>query len=357
MSDGTNNNLSSPLIINAQDKIRRTCFNPYCQIEETPDKKHSQCSRCKFAKYCKNGSCQKSHWKYGHKLLCVPTSTVGNINKFSEENIKSMYHQESGHFGCDNPPCKKLETKSEPFLQCSRCETPRYVLDIRFITNFTMVKIYLLLVYLFPRILSSCIHNIGIAPNCARDGCQPVCKVLKVDSVSDHAYELASKRLERFQERYEPLLRELSYYSLRTRFDSNSDDNLFKTHVCTVVLKDSPSKKNKKPTLYIYSICNEHYSILSPEGQSAFHKLHNHSNSESDLALFYYLKYEDAWAINSYFKTTTEWDTKNIFFLQHSKTDQLQALHNLIEITKQTINDMAEGKANNLKAATKMSKT
>mmetsp|Transcript_37693 Transcript_37693/g.38145 ORF Transcript_37693/g.38145 Transcript_37693/m.38145 type:complete len:128 (+) Transcript_37693:152-535(+) len=127
MSDDTNSNINSPLIINAQDKIRRTCFNPNCQIEETADKKLSQCSRCKFAKYCKNGSCQKLHWRHGHKRFCWPTSTVVNDNNKIREKkdvIERLYNT-TGHFGCDNPQCQKLETKSETFLQCSRCRTTR----------------------------------------------------------------------------------------------------------------------------------------------------------------------------------------------------------------------------------------
>lgn len=77
---------------------------------------------------------KKIHWGYGHKNICLPVTTGNTIISKEEDNeqkkelINSLYKKESCHFKCHNPKCNKLETKSETYLQCSRCEYARYVL-------------------------------------------------------------------------------------------------------------------------------------------------------------------------------------------------------------------------------------
>lgn len=47
----------------------RICFNPTCCKSEPRGEKFKQCSRCKAAIYCSQ-SCQKAHFKAGHKKVC-----------------------------------------------------------------------------------------------------------------------------------------------------------------------------------------------------------------------------------------------------------------------------------------------
>ena len=58
-------------------------------------------------------------------------------------------------------------------------------------------------------------HDLDIAPKSARKR-----KINRgFDSAAVHAYELATKRIAKFKDQYEPLLRSMCHFSLRTRCD------------------------------------------------------------------------------------------------------------------------------------------
>jgi hypothetical protein len=177
------------------------------------------------------------------------------------------------------------------------------------------------------------------------------------------------QRMAKFIEQYSPLLVQASFFALRTGFGNNED--LYETHVANIILQDIPPSSNAKPPmLYIKAVLPvkivdlpEFWKNRFQFGRRKMLQMIDMTNVYSGIynvsPLVTYPYEEEGWVeapAQSYAfardKMTIHEDCEKLGS-NLSKQLQQRALISQVIKYKQTINEMAMGKANDLRSLPK----
>jgi hypothetical protein len=269
--------------------------------------------------------------------------------------IKKMYNERSVlRTICAYPPCGITETRTKPHKQCAKCKCAKYCSNECYKAHYPVHKLI----------------------------CKPPTRSLSTETTKGSP----DQRLAQFLKQYSPLLATLASYSLWRGTDAKKH-GLYSTHVLYILVDDLPSSV-KSPRLYIKYAALMKVEDIDEDKQGYFYTSQKDAPIQSclydsfDFCACVLMEYEGPDTIEGLvpvastmqafnlggdlgknLKKTLGFCTEDGYFDLDNKIDNdiydwilKLYLQEEIDTITNTINEMANGNAKDLKAASKLEK-